>query len=229
MSRICRAPAAVRVGRVRGCARGRWSGRGRGWVVAAGCARGGGPVGTYAAGVIRIARITPASELYPGEVALREAVLLEPIGYDMDRFRAAYPGVEERAEHFVAVLEHTGGPRVVGCALLLPPGAGKEADGGGLAKLMQMAVDPQRQGEGIGRRLVVAAEARAFGELGLVGLYCHAQDRAIGFYEKLGWRGEGEDFVEADVPHRKMVVHAPPKPPEGVSGFLRRQPADDAG
>lgn len=137
--------------------------------------------------------------LYRQECDLREEVLLRPIGYDIERFRKEF-GVEERFEHFVAVFDHPGGPRVVGTACLLP---GYPAEGTG--KLMQMAVDLQRQGEGIGRRLVVAIEQRAFGELGLSELFCHARDNAYGFYESLGWDFDSDTFVEAGVPHRKMV------------------------
>lgn len=165
----------------------------------------------YPARVIKVQRITPQSPLYQSAVALRESVLLNPIGYDHDKFMAGYPGVEERAEHFVAALDHPTGERVVGCLLLLTDE--KPSEGGqSQAKVMQMAVDPQRQGEGLGRRLVVAAEARAFGELGLSRLYCHAQDRAVGFYEALGWTPEGEPFEEAGIGHRKMVLQAPPQP-----------------
>ncbi|MEO1007708.1 MAG: GNAT family N-acetyltransferase [Planctomycetota bacterium] len=161
--------------------------------------------------MIEIRRIATDDPVYRTEVALREAVLLGPIGYDLARFEREYPGVEDRFEHYVAVFEHPSGPRAIGCALLL---IDEEARTG---KLMQMAVDPQRQGEGLGRRLVVAIEARAFGELGLETLYCHAQETAIGFYEKLGWAGEGPRFMEAGIEHLKMVVQAPPEPADGWS------------
>ncbi len=161
--------------------------------------------------MIKVQRITPASPLYPSAVALREGVLLGPIGYDHKKFLAEYPRVDERAEHFVAVMDHPTGSRVVGCLLLLTDEKPSEA-GATQAKVMQMAVDPQRQGEGLGRRLVVAAEARAFGELGLSRLYCHSQDPAVGFYERCGWHPEGEPFTEAGIGHRKMVLDAPPQP-----------------
>lgn len=150
-----------------------------------------------------IRRITTADPLYPQECALREQVLLGPIGYDMARFRREFAGMEEKFEHFVAVVRHGAGLRVVGCATLLPayPAAG-------IGKLMQMAVDPQRQGEGLGRRLVVAIESRAFGELGLTELFCHAQLPAVGFYDALGWATVSDEFTEAGIPHRKMRLRA---------------------
>ncbi|MEM1329295.1 MAG: GNAT family N-acetyltransferase [Planctomycetota bacterium] len=149
-------------------------------------------------------RIDRSHPLYPGECRLRERVLLNSVGYDIDSFQKAYPGFEERFEHFVAVAERpSGDPEVIGCALLLPnePHVGS-------GKLMQMAVDPQRQGEGIGRQLVVAVEGRAFGDLGLVELFCHAQASAVAFYDRLGWTVLGDRFNEAGLEHAKMVIAA---------------------
>lgn len=145
--------------------------------------------------------------LYPLECALRESVLLKPIGFEMARFRREFDGVEERLEHFVAVFEHQGNPVVIGCGALL---AGEAQSGGARSgRLMQMAVDPQRQGEGVGRRIVVAVESRAFGELGLTELVCHVQLHMMGFYERLGWEADSEVFTEAGIAHRKMVIRHP--------------------
>ncbi|GAB5495969.1 MAG: GNAT family N-acetyltransferase [Phycisphaerales bacterium] len=155
--------------------------------------------------MITYKQITKDDPLYPGECRLRERVLLSPIGYDMDRFVSEYPGFEDKFEHFVATTKTPGGDRVIGCALLLP-----DTDRPGFGKLMQMAVDPQRQGEGIGRRLVIEVESAAFGEMGLEGIYCHAQTSAISFYERLGWSSEGDEFDEAGIPHLKMVITRPP-------------------
>src|SRR5262245_16450243 len=121
--------------------------------------RGESSRGSGALAMIR--RITMQHPLYAQECALREDVLLRPIGFDMARYRSEFPGIEERLEHFVAVSPQQGRERVIGCAGLLPNDPDK-----GCGRLTQMAVDRQRQGEGIGRRLVVAAESRAFGELG---------------------------------------------------------------
>lgn len=155
--------------------------------------------------MITYKQITTQDPLYPGECRLRERVLLENVGLDMDTFKSAYPGYEEKFLHFVGTTQTPGGERVVGCALLLP-----ETDQPGFGKLMQMAVDPQRQGEGIGRRIVIEIESEAFGDLGLEGLFCHAQLSAVSFYERLGWAAEGEEFEEAGIPHRKMVITRPP-------------------
>jgi GNAT superfamily N-acetyltransferase len=164
--------------------------------------------GYPAALVITVRRISHTDPLHAQEVVLREEVLLNPIGLTAKTFREMFPeggDREQNFEHFVAVFDHPTGPRVVGTALLLPnyprPGCGK---------LMQMAVDLQRQGEGIGTRLVVAMERRAFGELGLTELFCHARDTAYGFYESLGWAYDSDTFSEAGIPHRRMVFRPPP-------------------
>ncbi len=163
--------------------------------------------------VISIRAITPNDDLYPQECALRERVLLGPVGYDFDRFVKDYP-FEERFEHFVAVTDHpASGPTVLACALLLPGYPDAET-----GKVMQVAVNRQRQGEGIGRRLMTTLEARAFGELGLKSLFCHAQMTAVPFYEKLGWQPEGEVFQEAGIDHRKMVLRGADLAAESQAG-----------
>lgn len=177
--------------------------------------------------MIRVMRLLPGDPLLAQERDLRDRALLNPIGYDVAKFEAEFPYFEAKAERFVAVLDREGvrmpgalaidPPRpvesvVVGCASLLPhhPVAGS-------GKLMQMAVDKQLRGQGVGRRLVVEVERRAFGELGLVSLYCHARagawggktdGDAVGFYESCGWGIEGEPFEEAGIPHRKLVVRS---------------------
>lgn len=151
--------------------------------------------------VIRIETIDSTDGLYAQECDLRELVLLHPIGYDMARFLYEYAGMEAGFIHFVAVVDHPSGPRVVGCALLRPDYP-KE----GCGKVMQVAVDPQRQGEGIGRQLIIAVESHAFGRLGLSELFCHAQLSAIGFYKRLGWGIKSEVFEEAGIDHRKLAI-----------------------
>lgn len=151
--------------------------------------------------MLRVRRITKSDPLYAQAVDLRERVLLSPLGYDLERFLKEYPGFEDRLEHFVAVIDHPKGERVIGTVCLRPEGKpGQETTG----RLTQMCVDPQRQGEGVGNMLLSALERRAFGELNLPELYCHAQDKAMGFYERLGWTSDGPGFTEAGIPHHKM-------------------------
>lgn len=160
--------------------------------------------------------------LYKQEIALRQSVLLDPIKYTMEMLEDEFPGFEDRFEHFVAVVDHPKGKRVIGCALLLPHYPDGEPNTG---KLMQMAVDPQRQREGIGRRLVIELERRALGELGLTKLYCHARVDAAPFYASLGWVRSGEPFMEAGIEHYKMVFDTASA---GENGSLEADAAESA-
>lgn len=165
--------------------------------------------------MIRVRRITMDDPLYAQEVDLRTRVLLSAVGWTIQDYLDEEPGREEACEHYVAVADHPEGERVVGVAMLqLPEGEGAQARG----KVVQVAVDRQLQSQGIGRRVMVAIEARAFagpdaGGLGLRGLYCHAQITAISFYERLGWRSESDLFLEAGIEHRVMGIASPEHPP----------------
>ena len=156
--------------------------------------------------VIRIQRITMDHPLYAQEVALRTAVLLKPIGYTIEDYYNMAPGREEKCEHFVAVIDHPTGDTVVGAATLFPPQSDSEESAG---KVQQVCVDKQRQGEGIGKNLMIAIEVRAFTELALPGLYCHAQLSAMPFYEKLGWEIGSDIFQEAGIDHKRMQIVTP--------------------
>lgn len=162
--------------------------------------------------MVRIRRISMQDPLYPQAADLRTRVLLTPIGLTIEDFYAMAPGREERFEHFVAVFDHPAGERVLGTAALLPPDQDATEPYG---KIAQVCVDPQRQNEGIGQRLMIAIEARAFGELEYPGLYCHAQLVAIPFYEKIGWTVSSDVFLEAGIKHKRMEIAAP-DPSEGV-------------
>ena len=122
-----------------------------------------------------------ADPLYEKECRLRERVLLEPIGMTMQKLAELYPGFEEQFEHFVAVTTTPGGERVIGCALLLP-----ETDRPGFGKLMQMAVDKQRQGEGIGQPLAGVFHGGLLGGSALGGNDVHGSTRLPGVDETLG-------------------------------------------
>lgn len=93
------------------------------------------------------------------------------------------------ARHWLASAE-TGEP--VGCVRLLDD------------RLGRLAVLPEHRRRGIGAALVRQVIRDAL-ERGLPSLYLHAQSAALGFYERLGFVAEGEDFTEVGRPHRRMV------------------------
>lgn len=67
----------------------------------------------------------------------------------------------------------------------------------------RMAVSQSLRGKGIGKQVLVALleHARQDGHEELV---LHAQTHAVPFYEQQGFIVEGEEFIEADMPHRLM-------------------------
>ncbi len=70
-------------------------------------------------------------------------------------------------------------------------------------RLRQMAVTSGLQGKGIGRVLMSFAENIAR-DRGYRRLVMHARKTATGFYEKLGYKISGEEFLEVTIPHYEM-------------------------
>lgn len=72
-----------------------------------------------------------------------------------------------------------------------------------VGRIGRMAVLADYRGQGLGRRVIVtliqAAKAR-----GMKRLTLHAQQTAVGFYEKFGFIGVGEAFAEAGIAHIEM-------------------------
>lgn len=154
-----------------------------------------------------IRMITPDDPLYEQERRLRQDVLLGPLGLSLEAFDQMSPGLEARAEHHVCVMDHPRGPRVIACAMLVIGEPKPDT-----ATLTQVAVDLQRQGEGIGRRLVTTLESRAFGSLGLRSLWCMSHLPAVEFYKALGWVPTGEQIETLGMPHQGLRLNADPDP-----------------
>lgn len=138
----------------------------------------------------------PDAELYRASCAVRERVLLSPIGLTHAAYLDGW-GDDTASRHVVAV---TGDDVVVGVSLVRPgyPEAGT-------GKVSQVAVEAAARGLGAGRALMAAA-AGLGRELGLRRLMCHAQQTAVGFYERVGWCVIDDPFEEVGIPHRRMEI-----------------------
>lgn len=86
------------------------------------------------------------------------------------------------------------GDAVVGIARITPD-----------AHVGRMAVLPDWRGRGIGSALLQAVLQHAR-DKGLSTLTLHAQTHAVPFYARIGFRAEGEVFMEAGIPHRRMTL-----------------------
>ncbi len=70
-------------------------------------------------------------------------------------------------------------------------------------KMKQVAILEIRQRSGLGRKLVRFSEAWALRN-GFFKMELHARDLAVPFYNKLGYKVEGEGFTEVGIMHYKM-------------------------
>ena len=70
-------------------------------------------------------------------------------------------------------------------------------------RVRQMAVQNNLQGKGIGASMMNFAEIVAR-DKGYKKLVMHARVTAVGFYEKLGYKVVGDEFIEVTIPHHIM-------------------------
>jgi len=122
----------------------------------------------------------------PGIRAVRERVFVEEQAVPAD---LEWDGLDPGCVQAVAESEECD---VIGTGRLHPSG-----------KIGRMAVLREWRGAGVGAGLlrVLMDEARS---RGMEEVYLHAQTRVLGFYERFGFVAEGEEFEEADIPHRAM-------------------------
>jgi predicted GNAT family N-acyltransferase len=133
---------------------------------------------------VRVTRVS-TSELVAAQ-AIRHTVFVEeqavPVELEVD-------GLDGEAEHFLARL---------GSLPVATARARRTAKGWKIERVAVLA--PQRQ-LGVGRVLVQGVLEHA--PLGLE-VYVHAQESALGFWERLGFAAEGPRFEEAGIGHRRM-------------------------
>ncbi|SEO79762.1 Predicted N-acyltransferase, GNAT family [Halogranum amylolyticum] len=125
--------------------------------------------------------------------AVRRAVFVDEQGVPEELEWDEY---EETATHFVA---YDAG-RPVGAARFRE----YELDGDRVCKVERVAVLEDSRGEDWGRRLMESLEAEA-ADAEFDRFYLHAQTSAREFYDRLGYEQVGDEFLEADIPHVKMV------------------------
>ena len=132
------------------------------------------------------------SSRYDELVELRYKVLLEPLGL---KFLDMYREKEMNYLHIGCV--ESLDDNLVGGLMLVPVNDEE-------IRLMQVAVDSKYQREGVGREMVKYAEKRAR-EAGYSRIVMHAMLSVVDFYEKLGYRQEGDIFEENGITFARMV------------------------
>ena len=139
--------------------------------------------------MIDVRPVAHGSKEYEATVELRREVLRRPLGLDFTPEGLA----AERDDTHLALFE---GETVVACLVLTP-------ENPTTLKMRQVAVRPGRQGQGLGRRLVDAAEPLSSVK-GYRRMVLHARDAAVPFYLAQGYAVEGDPFEEVGIPHRAM-------------------------
>lgn len=138
---------------------------------------------------IEFKRITHWSKDYRKAIYLRYQLLRQPLGLKFSR--AQFEGETEQI-HIVGKLQD----EIVASLIFIPYRDKK-------LRMRQVAVSSRLQGSGIGKNLVIFAEELAR-ELGYQEIFLHARDYVIEFYQKLGYRVYGKEFIEVKIPHHKM-------------------------
>lgn len=126
---------------------------------------------------------------YKQVLHLRDEILRKPLGLDFSSEE-----LEKEKEHMhMAAYEDE---RILGCCMLV-----KEDPE--TVRLRQMAVVNDVQGKGIGRALMQFAENLAR-DRGYRRITMHARKNAVGFYERMGYKKIGDEFMEITIPHIVM-------------------------
>jgi GNAT superfamily N-acetyltransferase len=126
---------------------------------------------------------------YQQMVKLRDDMLRRPLGLTFEPYELE----EERDNLLIGAFEDDS---MLGCCMLVE-------EKPGVVRLRQMAVLNDLQGKGIGKALMQFAENLAR-DRGYKLLTMHARKNAVGFYEKMGYKISGTEFLEVTIPHYKM-------------------------
>jgi ribosomal protein S18 acetylase RimI-like enzyme len=143
----------------------------------------------------RIAQV-PTEAVYPLRL-----LVLRPGG----RLRDCVFAGDDEALHFAAF---TANDEVVGVASFFDKGH-PDLSGVHLIQLRGMATDPNFRGEGFGKALVEFALGYFAGK-GTDMMWCNARQRAVGFYESLGFVKIGAPFNIEGIGEHWMMYRALP-------------------
>ena len=126
---------------------------------------------------------------YNQMIKLRDAILRQPLGltFSPDELE------KEKNNLHIAAYEDD---QILGCCMLVE-------EGDETVRLRQMAVINDLQGKGIGRALMNFAENLAR-DRGYKIIRMHARNNVVGFYEKVGYKIKGDQFIEITIPHYVM-------------------------
>jgi len=135
-------------------------------------------------------QIDHGSEDYNKMIVLRKQILRQPLGLSFTEEELN----KEKDEILIAAFDDDS---ILGCCVL------SRIDEETI-RLRQMAVLDTLQGKGIGASIMTFAENLAR-DKGYKFMIMHARNTAVGFYEKLGYKIKGDEFIEVNLPHHVML------------------------
>jgi cystathionine beta-lyase len=136
--------------------------------------------------------VLPVIENYDEALTIRWEVFQKEQGIDE---KIDFDGEDENAIHFIAYNEDN---EPVGTARV------RFFDQGKTAKVERLAVLKEYRGSGAGATIMNAID-EYLEERKVTKAYMNAQKSVESFHAKFGFKPEGEDFIEAGIPHVKMV------------------------
>jgi len=134
--------------------------------------------------------IEHGSDDYQKMVDLRYEILRKPLGLAFSEDELE----KEKEDILIGAFDDE---KLLACCLIT-------REKGNTCRLRQMAVQNNMQGKGIGATMMNFAENGAR-DRGFRTMSMHARKSAIGFYEKLGYRVDGDEFQEVTIPHFVML------------------------
>jgi len=138
-----------------------------------------------------IREVQYGSHGYREVLAMRDRLLRAPLGLTWSE--ADLQGEAEQL-HF-ALFDESG--TLIACVVV-------KLLGDDTAKVRQMAVDEPHRAIGAGRRLLQGVE-EILRKKGRRRIEMDARDTAVGFYRKLGYEIEGDEFTQVTIPHFRMT------------------------
>lgn len=128
------------------------------------------------------------SREYEQMLQLRNDILRKPLGFELS-------DEDKQIDHDSMLIAAFEDDVMLGCCMLV-----KDKD---QMLLRQMAVKNDLQGKGIGRALMNFAETLAR-DTGHKELLMYARSHVKGFYERLGYKPVGDEFLKLTIPHVTM-------------------------
>lgn len=139
-----------------------------------------------------VKEINFSSPDYEQSLALRAQELRLPLGLTL-----SHNDTYEDASQWHFALFKDG--KMLACVVIKPIHASH-------VKLRQMAVDNAFQGQGLGA-LLIKKIMLILTERNIRSIELHARKSAIGFYEKLNFKIQGDLFLEHGIEHIAMIGH----------------------